>query len=236
MPIARLIYVTVAPERMADAERVWKHECAPLMIQQPGCLSEELLKCLDAPGEYISYAEWEDQAAIDRYLASPAHDEIRRPAPSLQREGRPVVKRYEVAGPERSSAADRGPRQPARDARDVLAVVGAEDRLQPLLVDPHPTGEAAVLPERAGERDGRARRADEPGEEDEVTQVHRVARAGVGAVGDEPLSAARRSRTSRRRGRRDARRRGGRGRSPPPPPAASACRSGAARARGPPRA
>ncbi len=125
MPIARLICVTVAPERMADAERVWKHECAPLMIQQPGCLSEELLKCLDAPGEYISYAEWEDQAAIDRYLASPAHDEIRRPAPSLQREGRPVVKRYEVAGPERSSAADRGPRQPARDARDVLAVVGA---------------------------------------------------------------------------------------------------------------
>src|SRR5438067_576430 len=55
MPIARLIYVSVGPDQMAEAERIWKHECAPLMIQQPGCLSEELLKCLDAVGEYISY-------------------------------------------------------------------------------------------------------------------------------------------------------------------------------------
>ena len=75
MPIARLIYVAVTPDQMAEAERVWKQKCAPLMIQQ---LSEELLKCVDAPGEYISYSVWEDQAAIDRYVASSAHEEIRR--------------------------------------------------------------------------------------------------------------------------------------------------------------
>ncbi|MGH7774878.1 MAG: antibiotic biosynthesis monooxygenase family protein [Candidatus Binatia bacterium] len=98
MPIARLIYVTVSPSQVAEAERIWKQQCAPLMIQQPGCLSEELLKCIDAPGEYISYSQWENQAAIDRYLASPAHEEIRSHTRGLQGGGRPVVKRYQVSG------------------------------------------------------------------------------------------------------------------------------------------
>ena len=98
MPIARLIYVSVDPQEMAAAERIWKEECAPLMIRQPGCLSEELLKCLDAPGEYISYSEWQDQASIDRYLASPAHEEIRQHTRGFQGGKRPSVKCYEVAG------------------------------------------------------------------------------------------------------------------------------------------
>ena len=98
MPIARLIYVTVPPEQMAQAERIWKQQCAPLMIQQPCCLSEELLKCIDAPGEYISYSQWENQAVIDRYLASPAHEEIRSHTRGLQGGSRPVVKRHEVVG------------------------------------------------------------------------------------------------------------------------------------------
>ncbi len=98
MPIARLIYVSVSPGSTQEAERIWKQECAPLMIQQPGCLSEELLKCVDTPGEYISYSEWEDQAAIDKYLASQAHEQIRQHTRGLQGGGRPVVKRYEVAG------------------------------------------------------------------------------------------------------------------------------------------
>jgi quinol monooxygenase YgiN len=98
MPIVRLIYVSVDPQQMAEAERIWKEECAPLMIRQPGCLSEELLKCLDTPGEYISYSEWQDQAAIDRYLASPAHAEIRQHTGGLQGAARPSVKCYEVAG------------------------------------------------------------------------------------------------------------------------------------------
>jgi quinol monooxygenase YgiN len=98
MTIARLIYVNVRPEQMGEAERIWKQECAPLMIKQPGCLSEELLKCLDAPGEYISYSEWADQQSIDQYLASPAHDEIVGHTRGLRSGERPVVKRYEVAG------------------------------------------------------------------------------------------------------------------------------------------
>ena len=98
MPIARLIFVTVSPSQAAEAERIWKQQCAPLMIQERGCLSEELLKCLDAPGEYISYAEWENQTAIDRYLVSEAHEEIRRHTRGLQGGSRPVVKRYEVTG------------------------------------------------------------------------------------------------------------------------------------------
>jgi quinol monooxygenase YgiN len=68
------------------------------MIQQRGCLSEQLLKSIDVPGEYISYQEWADQAAIDQYLASPAHDEIKRHARGLQGGGRPSVKRYDIVG------------------------------------------------------------------------------------------------------------------------------------------
>ena len=98
MPIARLIFVSVDPREMGEAERIWKEECAPLMIKQPGCLSEELLKCLDAPGEYISYSEWQDQAAIDRYLASPAHQEIREHTRGFHGAQPPSVKRYAVAG------------------------------------------------------------------------------------------------------------------------------------------
>ena len=98
MSIARLIYVRVPPEQMAEAERLWKEECAPLMIRQNGCLSEELLKCLDVPGEYISYSVWDNQQAIDNYLQSPAHEEIRRHTRGLQAGERPSVKRYEIAG------------------------------------------------------------------------------------------------------------------------------------------
>ncbi len=98
MSIVRLIYVSVYPDQMAEAEQIWKQECAPLMIQQPGCLSEQLLKCTDEPGEYISYSEWENQEAIDRYLESPAHEQIRQHTRGLQGGSRPVVKRYEVAG------------------------------------------------------------------------------------------------------------------------------------------
>lgn len=98
MSIARLIYVKVGADQMAEAERIWKQECAPLMIRQPGCISEELLKCVDEPGEYISYSEWQDQDSINRYLASDAHEEIRRHTRGLQSGERPIVKRYEVAG------------------------------------------------------------------------------------------------------------------------------------------
>ena len=50
MSIVRLIYVTVQPNQVKDAVSLWKNHCAPLMIKQPGCLSEKLLECVDAPG------------------------------------------------------------------------------------------------------------------------------------------------------------------------------------------
>ncbi|MGH7830773.1 MAG: antibiotic biosynthesis monooxygenase family protein [Candidatus Binatia bacterium] len=96
MPVVRLIYVTVNRDQASEAERIWKNECAPLMIQQPGCLSEKLLKCLDAPGEYISYSEWESQEKIDQYRASAAHQKIKEHTRTLRGGERPVVKRYEV--------------------------------------------------------------------------------------------------------------------------------------------
>ena len=54
MTIVRLIYVTVTPDQVNEAVMLWKNHCAPLMIKQPGCLSEKLLQCTDAPGEFIS--------------------------------------------------------------------------------------------------------------------------------------------------------------------------------------
>ena len=94
MAIVRLIFVTVKAEDAAAAERLWKDECAPLMIKQQGCLSEELLKSLENPGEFISYSVWENQESIDRYRASAAHEEIKRHGATLKTDKAPVVKEY----------------------------------------------------------------------------------------------------------------------------------------------
>jgi len=80
MAIIRIINIKVQPNQVADAERIWKENCAPIMIRQKGCISERLLLCVDSPGELISYAEWESQADIDRYRASPDHKKIRSDA------------------------------------------------------------------------------------------------------------------------------------------------------------
>ena len=95
MPVVRLIYVTVKPDQINQAVDLWKNHCAPLMIKQPGCLSEKLLQCVDAPGEFISYSEWDNQASIDKYRSSQAHGEIQQHARGLQG-GQATVKRYEV--------------------------------------------------------------------------------------------------------------------------------------------
>lgn len=96
MSIVRMIYVSVNPDRVEEAERTWKEHCAPLMIKQPGCLTEKLLKCVDQPGEYISYSEWDTQESVDKYRQSQAHEDIRKSSRGLQGGSRPVVKRYEV--------------------------------------------------------------------------------------------------------------------------------------------
>jgi quinol monooxygenase YgiN len=94
MAIVRLIFVKVNPNERAAAERLWKDECAPLMIKQQGCLSEELLRSIEVPGEYISYSVWENQESIDRYRASAAHEQIKRHGATLAGAQPPVVKEY----------------------------------------------------------------------------------------------------------------------------------------------
>jgi len=95
MNVVRLIVVKVNPEQAKEAENIWKQHCAPLMIKEPGCVSEKLLRCTDEPGEFISYSEWQDQQSIEKYRTGKAHAEIKRHSDSLKGE-RPVVKRYEI--------------------------------------------------------------------------------------------------------------------------------------------
>jgi heme-degrading monooxygenase HmoA len=95
MHFVRLIHVKVPQEQMAKAEKIWREDCGPLMKQAPGCVSEELLKCLDEPGEYISYSEWVSEEAIEAYRVSPAHEEIQRHSRELQG-AQAIVKRYAV--------------------------------------------------------------------------------------------------------------------------------------------
>ena len=83
MSIVRLIHIRIDPSESENAVRVWKTECAPLMIQQKGCVAEKLLRCKDAP-EFISYSEWESEAAIEAYRNSQAHHEIVRHARALK--------------------------------------------------------------------------------------------------------------------------------------------------------
>jgi len=95
MNVVRLIVVKVNPAQAKEAENIWKQHCAPLMIKEPGCVSEKLLRCTDEPGELISYSEWQDQQSIEKYRTGKAHAEIKRHSDSLKGE-RPVVKRYEI--------------------------------------------------------------------------------------------------------------------------------------------
>ena len=83
MSIIRLIHITIDPSETEKALQVWKKECAPLMIQQKGCISEKLLRCRDTH-ELISYSEWATEADIKTYLDSAAHKEIVHHARSLK--------------------------------------------------------------------------------------------------------------------------------------------------------
>jgi quinol monooxygenase YgiN len=93
-----MIHVTVPREKVAEAERIWKQECAPIMIQQRGCLSEELLRSRDNPGEMISVQTWQDQKSIDDYRNGPGHQEILKHTRGLMGVSKVEVKNYEVAG------------------------------------------------------------------------------------------------------------------------------------------
>ncbi len=95
MTVIRLIHVNVDPSQAAEVERIWKEDCATLMIQQKGCRSEQLLKCDDVPGEYISYSEWESQSDIDAYRESDAHKQIQSHSRGLQG-AQAIVKRYQI--------------------------------------------------------------------------------------------------------------------------------------------
>jgi heme-degrading monooxygenase HmoA len=94
MSIIRLIHITLDPSEAEKAVRVWKAECAPLMIQQKGCISERLLRCRDAH-EFISYSEWDSEEDIATYTMSDAHKEIVRHTRALKG-STAVVKFYEL--------------------------------------------------------------------------------------------------------------------------------------------
>jgi heme-degrading monooxygenase HmoA len=96
--ITRMIVVKVPPDKCAEAERLWKEDCAPLMIKQPGCVSEEFLKGRGNAGEYISLSKWENQEAIDRYRGSDAHRAIQQHTRGLMNVAKVEVKEYDVAG------------------------------------------------------------------------------------------------------------------------------------------
>jgi heme-degrading monooxygenase HmoA len=96
--IIRMIVVTVPKEKADEAERIWKTECAPVMIQQPGCLGEQFLRSRDNPDEMISLQSWRDQDSIDRYRAGPGHQEILKHTHGLMGVSKVEVKNYEVVG------------------------------------------------------------------------------------------------------------------------------------------
>ena len=96
--ITRMIFVRVPHDRSAEAERLWKEDCAPLMIKQQGCLTEQFLRSRENPGEYISLSTWENQEAIDAYRRGPAHEQIQKHSRALMNVSKVEVKSYEVAG------------------------------------------------------------------------------------------------------------------------------------------
>ena len=96
--ITRMILVNVPKDKAAEAERMWKQECAPLMIKQEGCVSEEFLRGRENPSEFISLSTWENQAAIDKYRNSEAHKQIQQHTRGLMNVAKVEVKTYEIVG------------------------------------------------------------------------------------------------------------------------------------------
>ncbi len=94
--IARMIYVKVAPEQIQEAIDDWKEVCAPIMISQPGCLSEELLACNEEPDEFISLSNWESMEAIAAYRSSEAHERVKHSTRGIKADVK--VKTYKVIG------------------------------------------------------------------------------------------------------------------------------------------
>ncbi|HEY3026093.1 MAG TPA: antibiotic biosynthesis monooxygenase family protein [Pyrinomonadaceae bacterium] len=94
--IARMIFVKVAPDQIREAIEDWKKVCAPLMISQPGCLSEELLECNEHPDEFISLSHWESMDAIKAYRSSEAHEQIKHGTRGIKADV--SVKTYKVMG------------------------------------------------------------------------------------------------------------------------------------------
>jgi heme-degrading monooxygenase HmoA len=87
-------HIKIDPSETETAERIWKTECATLMISQKGCISEKLLRARER-GEFISYSEWETEADIERYTNSAAHKQIVNHTRSVKG-ANAVVKLYEL--------------------------------------------------------------------------------------------------------------------------------------------
>jgi quinol monooxygenase YgiN len=96
--ILRMVCVTVPKDKASEAENVWKKECAPVMIQQPGCVNEQFLRSRDNPGEFISVQTWQDQKAIDAYRAGPGHQDILKHTRGLMGVSKVEIKNYEIVG------------------------------------------------------------------------------------------------------------------------------------------
>ncbi|HSR55158.1 MAG TPA: antibiotic biosynthesis monooxygenase family protein [Alphaproteobacteria bacterium] len=95
MTVARVILINVPEEKRKEAERVWKTECAPLMVRQQGCLSEKFMKSIDRPELYISYSEWDSMDSINKYREGADHKIIQSETRGLQG-ARAVVWSYEI--------------------------------------------------------------------------------------------------------------------------------------------
>lgn len=94
--ITRMIHVKVAGEQIREAIADWKNICAPLMITQPGCLSEELLECNEQPDEFISLSRWESMEHVNVYRTSAAHEQIKHGTRGIKAEV--TVKTYTAMG------------------------------------------------------------------------------------------------------------------------------------------
>jgi len=96
--IARLIFLAVPDDKSLQTEHIWKKECTPLMVQQPGCLTHQFMRNQQNPGEFISLSFWASMGAIEKYGDSEARKEIQNYTRDLLGASHVEVKTYEVIG------------------------------------------------------------------------------------------------------------------------------------------
>ena len=74
--IVRLTFLTILPQNVVQAKRVFEEEIVPVIRKQRGNIDCRLLEPIEKNDDYISMTTWETKADADAYNSSGIYREL----------------------------------------------------------------------------------------------------------------------------------------------------------------